>query len=118
MKFEYRNQLPGKPPGGFKIEGWVANVIGALVVVGILVVLGLLLPFLIAAFLGFIGLILLLMVAGWIYLGFRIGWANLWDLTKLLFTIFFGRGSWSTRAERINKEWENRVKGKDGVWVK
>lgn len=118
MKFEYRNQIPGKAPRGYKFEGWMATVVGVLIGIGILVVIGLLLPFLIAGFLGFIALILLLLVGGWIYLGFKIGWASLWDVTKLICAIFFGRGSWESRAERISKEWENRVKGKNGVWVK
>jgi hypothetical protein len=118
MKIEYRNQLPGKEPKGFQIDGWVANVIGVLIGIGILIVLAFLLPFLIAGILGFIALIILLLVAGWIYLGFKIGWRDLWDVTRLIFSIFFGRGSWATRSERINKEWEDRVKGKNGVWVK
>jgi hypothetical protein len=118
MRFEYRNQLPGKAPRGFRVDGWLGTVIGILIGVGLLVLLGILLPFLIAGILGFIALIILLLVVGWVYLGFKIGWGGLWDLTRLIFSVFFGSGSWHTRAERISKEWENRVKGKNGVWVK
>jgi hypothetical protein len=118
MKFEYRSQLPGKAPRRFKVDGWLGTALGILIGVAVIVGLVSLIPFVIAGILGFIGLILFLIVAGWVWLGFKIGWANLWDITKVFFTIVFGRGPLESRFERINKLWENRVKGKHGVWVK
>jgi hypothetical protein len=118
MKIIYRNQLPGKPPTENRIEGWVAALVGFLIFAGLIALVILLIPFLLIGILGFFGFILILMVAGWVYLGFKIGFRNLWDMTRFMFGAGFGPDPWQTRRERIRKEWENRTKGKDGEWRK
>ena len=119
MKFIYRNQLPEKTPKTSRFDGWLGTIIAVLIGVGILVLLFfVIIPLALFGILTFIALILFGVIVGWIYLGFRIGWRNLWDLTRLFFGITFGRHTGQSRGERIRRAWEERVKGKSGEWVK
>jgi len=118
MRIIYRNQLPGEPPRESRIGGWLAAIIGFVVMLGLLALVVFLLPFLLIGILGFFALILIAILAGYIWLGFKIGFRDLWDLTRLMFGIGFGPSSGQSRAERARKAWEERVKGKDGVWMK
>jgi hypothetical protein len=77
-----------------------------------------LLPLALLAALAFLGLILFAMIAGWIYLGFKIGFRDLWDITRSFFGFGGGRMSWDERRRKVQKEWADRAKGKPGVWSK
>ena len=118
MRIIYRKQLPGEPPKVTRIGGWLAAAIGFLVVLAFLTLIVLLLPFLLIGVLVFIAFVFFMLLIGWIYIGFRIGFRSLWDLTKLMFGIGFGPSPMQSRTERMRKAWEERVKGKDGVWIK
>lgn len=118
MRIIYRKQLPGQAPRETSISGWVATAIAGLILVALLTLTVVLLPFFLVGVLVFIALIVFMLIAGWVYAGFRIGFRNLWDLTKLLFGVGFGSMPWSARRERLWKEWEDRAKGKPGVWTK
>jgi hypothetical protein len=116
MRIIYQTQLPGKPPKETRIGGWVAAIVGALILIGVFALLIFLLPFFLLAIVGFIALIVFLIIAGWVYLGFKIGFRDLWEITSLLFGFGGSRLSWDERRSRVKKEWENRSKGKPGVW--
>lgn len=118
MRIIYRKEIPGKAPRTTVYGGWLAFLVGLLVMVGLVALAILLLPFFLALFLGILALIFFAMVAGWISLAMRIGFRDMWDLTRLMFSIMFSRQSWGQRQERIMKEWEDRVKGKHGQWQK
>jgi uncharacterized protein YacL len=118
MRMIYRKQIPGQPPMETRIGSWVAALIGILIALGVLIVFLLIIPLALLGLLAFIAFVLVAMVAGWIYLGFRIGFRNLWDVTKLMFGIGFGPSSGASRTERLRRAWEERVKGGDGVWMK
>jgi hypothetical protein len=118
MRIIYRNQLPGGPPRETRIGGWLAALIGFVIILGVLAFIIFLLPFLLIGILGFIALIFFATLIGYIWLGFKIGFRELWDLTRLMFGIGFGPSSGQSRAERARKAWEERVKGKNGVWMK
>ncbi len=119
MKITYRNQLPGKAPRETRFEGWLGTIIAILIGAGLLALLiFVIIPLALFGILTFIALILFGIIVGWVYLGLKIGWRNLWDFTKLFFGITFGRHTGQSRAERIRKAWEDRVKGKSGQWVR
>jgi hypothetical protein len=117
MKIIYRNQLPGKPPRTTVISGWVGALIGILVGIGVLILLALIIPLVFAFVIGFIGFIIIMMIVGWIYFAIKIGWRDMWDFTRAVWEILFGRGS-EPKFERLSKAWENRTKGRPGEWVK
>lgn len=118
MRIIYRKQLSGERPRETRFGGWLAALVGFVVTLGFLALLIFLLPFLLIGVLVFIAIVIFMMLAGYIWLGFRIGFRELWELTKLMFGIGVGPSSHKSRAERIRKAWEERVKGKDGVWMK
>jgi hypothetical protein len=118
MQIIYRNQLPGKAPKTTVVQGWVAAIVGALILIGIFVVLLLLLPIVLIGVLGFLAFILFLILAGWLYLGYRIGYRNMWDITRLLFGFGSGSPSWDEKRKRVMREWEEHRKGKPGQWTK
>ncbi len=118
MRFIYQRQLPGKEPRVTKFEGWIAALVSVLVLIGLLAVLVILLPFLLIGVLAFVAFVLFVLVGGWIYLGFRIGFGGLWELTKLALGIGWGSTSLEGRKERLRKMWEDRIKGRHGEWVK
>jgi len=118
MQIIYRNQLPGKAPRETRIDGFVAALFGALAVIVGAALLVILLPVFLLGVLVFFAFILFALLAGWMYLGFRIGFRNLWEITRLVLGIGFGRLPWEERRRRIMKEWEDRGKGSPGVWSK
>lgn len=119
MKVVFRNELPGKSPRETRLEGWLAVVIA--VVVGLAIVALLVfvvIPLALVGIATFIAVILLAAIVGWIWLGFKIGFGNLWDLTRLVLGIGFGPSRGESRGERIKRAWEERVKGRSGEWTK
>ena len=118
MRIIYRKQLPGEPPRETRFEGWMGALIGVIGALAFLVLLVILIPFLLIGVLAFVAFVLFMLVAGWVYLGFRIGFRNLWDITRLALGFGLGGSSWTDRVDRLKKEWENRTKGKPGVWTK
>ncbi|HEX9743933.1 MAG TPA: hypothetical protein VGB30_00765 [bacterium] len=118
MKFEYKRQLPDGSTRTSKFEGWVAAIVGTLIFLGLAVVFFVfILPAALIAFLLFLAFILFLLVGGWIWLGFKIGFRELWDLTKLAFAFRRG-GNWQTHYGNIRREWEQRSRGRHGEWMK
>jgi uncharacterized membrane protein len=118
MRIIYQRQLPSGEQKVTRIEGWVAMLVSIIILIGILALLLVLLPFLLLGILAFIAFIIFLLVGGWVYLGFRIGFRELWELTKMVFGIGFGGSPGESRRERLSRIWEERIKGKDGVWIK
>jgi hypothetical protein len=118
MQIIYQKQIPGKPPKQTVIQGWIAALVGSLILLGVLVLLILLIPAMIIAMLGFFAFVIFLLISGWIYLAYRIGFRDMWDITKLFFGIGNARIPWDERRKRVMKEWEDRGKGRSGMWVK
>jgi hypothetical protein len=118
MQIIYQKQIPGKPPKQNVIQGWIAALVGVLILLGVLALLILLIPFMLFAMLGFFAFVIFLLIAGWVYLAYRIGFRELWDLTKLLFGIGSGKMPWDERRKRVMNEWKDREKGRSGTWVK
>jgi hypothetical protein len=87
-------------------------------VLGLIAAFLFLLPFFVIIILGFFALIVFSLIGAWVYIALRIGFREMWDITRLIFGIGFGRGSLDERRRRIMKEWEDRTKGRSGTWVK
>jgi len=92
--------------------------VSILILIGVLALLLFLLPFFLLGILAFVAFIIFLLVGGWVYLGFRIGFRDLWQITK--FAMGFGgkASQGESRRERLSKFWEEKIKGKNGVWIK
>jgi len=118
MRIIYRNQLPGRPPNTSIFSGWLGALIGIALGIAGIVVLAIIVPIAFAFVLGFIGLIIIVMIVGWIVLAVRIGWRDMWDFTRAVWAILFTRGSAVPRFERLGKAWENHTKGRPGEWIK
>lgn len=118
MRFIHQKQLPDGRTRTTRIQGWIAALVSFLILFGLVVILVASLPFILIGIIAFIGFILFLLVGGWIYLGFRIGFPELWEVTKLVFGIGWGKSPDGTHAERVRKLWEDRIKGRHGVWRK
>ena len=119
MKIYYQNQLPGKPPKEFKLDGILGTIVGILITAAIIALfVFVIIPFALFGILIFIAVVLFALLAGWVSLGFRIGWRNLWDFTRLFFTIAFGRSAFSSKSERMKQAWDNYSKGRPGEWMK
>jgi len=119
MKIYYRNQLPGKGAKEFKLDGIIGTIIGILVTAAVIALfVFVILPFALIGILIFVAFILFAIGAGWIWLGFKIGWRNLWEFTKLFFSIAFGRSGFSSKSDRMKQAWKNYSKGRPGEWVK
>ncbi len=117
MKVEYRNQLPGRGPKTTTIEGWVAWIIGVLIAAAVIAfVIFVILPLALFGIVLFLALIVFAMIGGWVWLGLKIGWRNLWEFTKLGFSIMFGKGTSVSRTERMKKTWKDYTKGRSGEW--
>ena len=84
MQIIYRKQIPGKPPTESRFEGWVGALIGLAVLVGAAILFVFFIPIVLIGVLGFIGLILFLILAGWIWMATRIGFREMWNVTTLL----------------------------------
>lgn len=81
-------------------------------------VLLLAIPLALIGILVFAAFAVVILLIGWVYLGFRIGFGELWDVTKLAFGVGLGPPSSLSRTERIRRAWEERVKGRSGIWTK
>lgn len=118
MKFIYQKQLPDGSTRTTRIQGWIAALVSFLILCGVVVILVLLLPLVLMGILAFLSFLVFLLVGGWIYFGFKIGFPELWEITKLVFGFGWGKSPDGTHAERVRKLWEDRIKGRDGVWRK
>lgn len=116
MKFEYRRQLSDGTVKTSRFDGWIAAVVAALVLIGVAALIILFIPFLIAGILIFIAFLIFLLLGGWLYVGYKIGFRNMWELTKMGFG-WRSAGNWRAFQDRMMKEWENRSKGRDGIWM-
>ena len=117
MRIYYRNQLPGKQPREFHFGGIIGTLLSILIGAAILAFLiFFVFPFAILAIVSFIALVIFGLVVGWIWLGFKIGWRNLWDFTKIFCSIAFGRSTFSSKSDQFRSAWSNYTKGRPGEW--
>lgn len=118
MQIIYRKQLPGKPPRESRISGWLAVLIWALALLALMALIAFLVPFLIFGLLVIIALVVFSILGGWIYLAYRFGFRNLWEITKLVLGVGCRNISWEERNRRFRQNWGNIRKGRPGVWEK
>lgn len=116
MRIIYQRQLPGKPPKETVIQGWLAALIAGLGAAAVIALSLILFPIFLIGALIVLGSLLFLVLGGWLYIALRIGFRNMWDITKVFLGIGLGKLSLEERWSRLMKEWDDRRKGRPGVW--
>jgi len=116
MRFEYRRQLSDGTTRTSRLSGWLAAIVGALIFIGLAALfVFVIIPFALIGILIFIATVLLFMFGGWLWVSWKIGFRNLWDLTKMAFQIRRG-GDWRKHYDRLRTEWDSKSRGRSGEW--
>jgi len=114
----YRKSISGGNSGRSRPNGLWEWVVAILVAIATIVLAIIAIPLAFMFVFGILSLMFIGLIAGYIWLGFRIGWRNLWDITKMMFGFGSSRRSGETNWQRVGRIWEEQVKGRSGVWEK
>ena len=116
MKIYYRRQLPGRPPTTSVFQGLMAKIIGGLILLGLVILAIFSIPVFIAIVLIFVLFMFFCLMAGWIYLGYQIGFRPLWELTRYMIGWGYPNSTWNQKRDRFNQAWRTRGRSRSGQW--